>query len=874
MSPEQAIPINLLADMIRSGRSLEEACRELSRWISPEIVQQARREYQERIQKVRVLKDPPEIVNPNLESWYPGPMEGDRFWPALLDFLISKGWATESIGSIDQASTKIVSRLGYPGTATFSTRGLVIGYVQSGKTANFTAVIAKAADVRYRFVIVLSGLTNKLRRQTQERLDRELIELNPDHWVCLTGRDYDFAETQNVNPFLADHTNLKTLCVIKKNPSRLRRLVNWLRGAHEQNLRNCPVLVIDDEADQASVNTAQGENVKSAIHALLTELLAMLPKAAYVGYTATPFANVFIDPLDVENLYPRDFIIALPKPADYFGPEALFGRERLSEEDALTFDGLNVIRTIEDEEVPCLRPSRNESFTPGLVPSLQEALYYFWLATAARFSRGQADQHSTMLIHTSQRTAVHLSFRPLLDNERTRVLSLVRAGNSEFMQKSRVIWERELEAGVNGDLQRQTPPVFLPEVRFEDLVPYLAEVLDKTDIVMENYLAAPGDRLDFSGPPKVSVVVGGDILSRGLTLEGLVVSYFVRSASAYDTLLQMGRWFGFRKGYEDLPRIWLTTELRGFFYDLAAVEQEIRLDSRRYDLENLTPLDFAIRVRTHPQMSITSRLKMGSAVEAEISYSLKAVQTRLFWHRDAGWLENNIKATRALFGRISAEASSPRDLAPDRAPSGRYLFRGVAVEDVLQFLAQYCFHENSTELRSDLLIDYIRREVEECGLLQTWNVGFLGLPGDQAGGSDLSGLIGVNRFSLVSRAKLKGLGTRYADIKALMSRADLFCDTGLGEAETRGLQGEKLRLRRSEVIPGEGLLLVYPISKLSKPSSAESKTREPLQAVKDVIGVALVFPESGVQRPLKYFTADLSEVPRDEFVLPEEADLE
>src|SRR5262249_6766719 len=141
---------------------------------------------------------------------------------------------------------------------------------------------------------------------------------------------------------------------------------------------------------------------------------------------------------------------------------------------------------------------------------------------------------------------------------------------------------------------------------------------------------------------------------RGLTLEGLVVSYFVRAAGSYDTLLQMARWFGYREGYEDLPRIWMTEELQSSFTDLALVEQEIRFDIARYENEGLTPRSFGPRIRCHPSLSITSPMKMRHAVDAEVSFSGQLVQTILFHHRDVDEVEENLAAARRLASRVAA----------------------------------------------------------------------------------------------------------------------------------------------------------------------------------------------------------------------------
>src|SRR5207244_2904076 len=226
---------------------------------------------------------------------------------------------------LDAASTKIVSLLSPPGAGSIRTRGLVVGHVQSGKTANFTSVISKAADTGYRFFLVLSGLSNALRNQTQKRLEQDLVALQPEDWITITEATRDFRQTINVNAFLSERQASKVLGVVKKNAGRLRRLRDWLRGARDEVLRACPILVVDDEADQASPNSHPDPVQRTAINRLIVELLLSLPKAAYVGYTATPFANLFIDPALEEDLYRRHFIVDLSRAEDYFSPERIVG---------------------------------------------------------------------------------------------------------------------------------------------------------------------------------------------------------------------------------------------------------------------------------------------------------------------------------------------------------------------------------------------------------------------------------------------------------------------------------------------------------------------------------------------------------------------
>lgn len=308
---------------MKMGKSPEESASDLMTLTSRDVVEAALERLQQRAEESRVLRIPEALVDRDRLSgpWYPGPSAGDRFWPALEQDFRRSGLTATAIESIDGASTKIVGLLAPPWENPVRTRGLVLGYVQSGKTSNFTSVIAKAADAGYRLFIVLSGMHNNLRRQTQARLDEQLVELNKGLWLPLTSETADFGRAPNPDALLTV-ADRRFLCVVKKNASRMRSLVTWLSGAAVATLQSCPILVIDDEADQASVNTAEEEEHRTAINRLLVELLS-LPKVAYIGYTATPFANLFVDPNVPPDIYPRDFIVDLPRPADYFGPERI-----------------------------------------------------------------------------------------------------------------------------------------------------------------------------------------------------------------------------------------------------------------------------------------------------------------------------------------------------------------------------------------------------------------------------------------------------------------------------------------------------------------------------------------------------------------------
>ncbi|MGW6334226.1 Z1 domain-containing protein [Nocardia rhamnosiphila] len=826
-----------------------DAIKKLRLFAPPEVIRRIQDRYDGDMIRIKEMQEPRSVVIDNYETWYTGPHSEDRLWPAIVDGLVRQGWPREpAIDSLDASSTRIVSLLRHPRERSFSTRGLVVGYVQSGKTTNFTAVMAKAADRGYKLFIVLAGVHNGLRRQTQARLIDQLIKPHRSMWSQITDLDHDFRPTANPASFFGKSNKTHVLCVVKKNATVLRKLVKWLDDASDY-LADCPALIIDDEADQATVAT-------TSINPLIRQILDVLPKSAYVGYTASPFANLLIDPA-AEDLYPKHFIVNLPKPEGHFGTEVLFGRYALDGEDPNEVDdGYDMIRTVPDSDVELVRPKTKadaDGFVPVITDTLRRAVLYFWLSTAARRLRGTGNPHSTMLIHTSVRTAVHNSFEAPLKALRSKVTRGLE--EPQVRQELKELWQVEAS---------RVPSEAFGEdrVSFEDLFEYLPGVLKDCRVVMDNSQSV--DRLDYESGPVVAIAVGGNTLSRGLTLEGLSVSYFVRSVSTYDTLLQMGRWFGYRNGYADLPRIWMTAELEDWFRHLATVETEMRKDIDVYMTEGKNPLQFAVRLRTHPALRVTAAAKMKDAVKAASSYGGLRIQTRYF-RTESSWLLRNQEAARMLVASAIAEGQIEEEVG-----GGRYLIRGVSSGIVLEFLKNYRFHDNSQECDAGLMSNYIEKRMRNAGALRRWNIAIVGKAPEVAT-ERFEFADGVSVGTIV-RSRLGKPQADYADIKTLMSRRDAAID--LGEATGKETEKEIFEVRSREV-PDVGLLVLYPIDKKSEPMP-EKDGRYALDAPEHVIGVGLVFPrpkddDSTVAWESSYVSADLSgvEIEEEDFSLLE-----
>lgn len=858
---------NLRRIMFDQGTDLAGAVAEMHQMgVDPERVAAAAALIEAKAREVQNAQNPRAVVAGNIESWYTGPRAEDPNWPKLVELLRAGGAGEDQLRDLDTSSTKIVAQIPNPvGTGTYNCRGLVLGYVQSGKTTNFTAVIAKAADAGYRMVIVLSGMHDALRNQTQDRLNEQLWEQSSDLWHRLTNED-DFKATDSVDALLAGHGRQRVLAVVKKNGARLGALQKWLAGARPEVLARCPVLVIDDEADQASPNTAKAGEKPKKINRLIRDIVNKSPRSAYIGYTATPFANVLIDPQEYDDLYPRDFIVDLPRPDNYLGAEAVFGRNPTEYDEDAVDDGHDLIRTVPEHELADLVPPGAASattFQPEITPSLDEALRYFLLSSAARRARGKGNPHATALVHTSQNVIPHQRTAQAVQEHIAGLAARISAGDQTLTDGLRDQWTRE-----SG--QVPASEFGLTPVSWDGVAAHLGEVAAAVTVITDNSRST--ERLHFHrNNPRVIVAVGGNTLSRGLTLEGLAVSYFVRSASAYDTLLQMGRWFGYRDGYADLTRIWMTDELRDWFRHLATVEHEIRADINRYEQGDETPEQLGVRIRTHPQLAVTAAAKMRKSVIAEASYSGRRLQTIQFSHTDLDWLTANEKAARRL---VAAAAGRPRRAGGKEVT----VLDGVPAAQIVEFLNEYRFHPNSHELNSELICKYIRARNDE-GELITFNIALMGRrpPRADLGTVDL----GTGDLGCINRARMTG-DRPWADIKALMSPSDRTIDLPVSPTEVRQMTGDQVSLLRNPapagIGDGSGLLLLYPVARNStpeKPPEGRTSLRRPLEAVATVIGVGLVFPVTSSGRAsVNYVTADIGNMPGVEVGAPDDLDLD
>ena len=828
---------------------------------NPAIPEEFREEIRRRLKEDEVVTfEPPDIVTAQ-ESKSDWLDHLDRstwtYWPAQRRYLLAKKkWPGPVVESIETSSDHILKQLADPRGGNFRTRGLVIGYVQSGKTANYTAVMAKAADVGYRFFVVLSGIDNALRRQTQIRLKQELVGYPHDSsnsidfpprgkvWHEFTTEDLggDF-HAGNASP-AALQGSQPVLVVIKKNGQVMKRLLDWLDDAPEDVIRAAQVLVIDDEADQASIDT-RGDYLElgqpipddyeepSVINGLIRELLSRFRRCAYVGYTATPYANILIahDTYDAdsrEDLYPKDFIVSLPKPIGYSGPEELFGEVGSLAEDKQS--GMDVIRVVPDSDIGLLKVDQ-------LPDSLNLAILDFVLAGAERSRRGDGSQPCTMLIHTSR----------LIDDQ-NRLAQIVEDRFAELKNR----WRYLRSDGIVTDLEDRWNQGFkssrivgntASSTQFETMMEDLNTFFEKVQVLVVN--SATGDILDYKNEPGLkAIAIGGNRLSRGLTLEGLICSYFIRESRNYDTLMQMGRWFGFREGYADLTRIYTTRKLKEWLSDLAIVERTIRQDLKVYVDDGLTPLEVGMRIRVHPDMQVTSRTKRRYSKPFIIkqSYDNSVAQTFKFPFSDPDRLvemcDMNLDLTKEFLGGLGA---------PKWDKQGP-IWTAVRSKSVLDFLEEFKVEEVDNPFSAELIRGYIEKQMDQNELVR-WVVAVRGR-------ESLSKMLGSVDWGIPGGTIKQIYRSRVPDINSLgvITNPD---DEAAELPEANGnLRGS---LAREERDAQEGLLIIYPISKYSGQNLKPGGSRGPIytdpedEQARDLIGIALSFPKSENRQPIEVF---------------------
>lgn len=701
-----------------------------------------------------------------------------RYWQRYREWLERK-LSIKAVEALDRSTDSVLSLLEDPvRDGPWDRRGLVVGHVQSGKTSHYSGLICKAADAGYKIIIVLAGLHNNLRAQTQVRLDEAFLgykttafgdeafvpigvgEIDSDQAIrpnfATTRSERGDFNTNVARNFGITPEKRPWLFVVKKNKIVLTRLLNWLRNhvANAQDretgrhiVTNLPLLLIDDEADHASVDTREmtfDENGRpdedhepTAINRLIRRILHSFSRSAYVGYTATPFANIFIHEQaatreEGPDLFPAAFIINLAAPSNYVGPASVFGTRA----EVGRSSGLPLVRPVADFEGWMPTKHKNGHFPlhegrDELPPSMNEAIDAFILVCTLRQLRGQESEHCSMLVHvtryTSVQRAVHAQVQERVRQLRQR-LHRRSGGHEEILSSLRSLWERDFAPTTAAMLAAMPDEVGrVMKVTWEEIEPLLAEAVADIQVRMINGTAK--DALDYVEKQETGlkvIAIGGDKLARGLTLEGLTVSYFLRASKMYDTLMQMGRWFGYRPSYLDLGRLYTTGELVEWFEHIADASEELREEFDFMAASGATPREYGLKVQSHPVLMVTSSIKMRTARDLEVSFSGGLSETVNF-HREPAILQLNFDAAGRFLSTLGKPRSDPRRLrnGSEHVWQGSHLWNDVSADEVLGFLDSYRSHPEARKANSVLLAEFIRSLIPS-GELTRWTVAVIG----------------------------------------------------------------------------------------------------------------------------------------------------
>ncbi|MGW3657519.1 Z1 domain-containing protein [Streptomyces sp. NPDC005151] len=850
-------------------------------------------------QAVPVFKEPgATVISKDFTSWYSRDAAAARsfYWNSYEQLLRRKGWSDAAVSSLDEASHAVVERLSDPTrTEAYGARGLVVGYVQSGKTANFTGVTAKAIDAGYRLVIVLGGTLNLLRGQTQRRLDMELIgqenilrgadpsdldalvgidyqddEDWPEKFVShghrpfnierLTTRDNDYRsllqgiralEIEKREPHLPLyvpenlHRAAARVMVVKKNKSVLTNLVKDLKKIGPI-LREIPTLIIDDESDQASVNTSDpkkwesGQIERTAINGLISQLLGLLPRAQYVGYTATPFANVFIDPSDGEDIFPRDFLISLPRPVGYMGVQ--------------DFHDLNGEGAAEETNVRGIYEDTGDR--------LQEAIDAFVLTGALKLYRADHGvpagpfRHHTMLVHESVKMDDHADLAERIKTLWDRAGYMSREGHAR------------LEALFGADFRTYATDGLPTPDSYAELRPYISPTLQRVSSGGSPVIVVNGDTdryfsqidLDFDRTPNVwKILVGGTKLSRGFTVEGLTVTYYRRTTRQADTLMQMGRWFGFRPGYRDLVRLYIgreepltkaqTVDLYEAFEAICRDEETFRSQLSRYaelvdGKSQVTPAQIPPLVSQHlPWIKPSGRTKMFNAELVEIRSPGQPIEPASY-PMDAAAIGRNTERWRPLldsFGTVPVTLTNPPDSTSSLTRSFSALTASVPHSELMGVLAGLEWE------RPDLFRPHLTYLSQLDGRLAKVDNWLVIAPQLSRAARIEATILGSSPFSLVRRGRQAGK-TAFGRIASVEHRA-----AALRLADGTGIPG-------LSVGSTTGVALLYPV--VEGQSDAETHAAAPHGAAdpsKVIMAFTLIPPASAIgssKRLLRFQTKD------------------
>lgn len=832
---------------------------------------------------------------PWLSAFRASKSSNNLFWNRYKYYLEHhQGFEPAMINSVDELTDKILDRFFNPQKTdiVIAKKGLVVGQVQSGKTANYTGLICKAADVGFNFIIVLAGIHNNLRSQTQLRIDEGFLGFdtmferaysnNKSTRIgvgLIPGYDDAIANSYTTNAENGDFTKRSAntagfnfnapqpaILVIKKNSTVLKRLIAWLKAQTEDGkINNKSLLMIDDEADNASINTNLLDEEPTTINRHICKIIDMFNRVAYVGYTATPFANIFI-PQDESNLFPRDFIINLPSPSTYIGPDKVFGTSLVP--DDTDEELLPIVNTIDDFHH--FVPNKHKKDDPkpqlsGVPESLKTAIKCFIVTCAVRIVRRQEHKHNSMLIHVSRFQAWQNHIKYLVSQVFKYYKQEIEVGDKTVLKELQDIYEKDCDGYksyktitrtiLNSKYKTIDDSLFVHE--WGEVKAHLYQAVQK--IVVKSINGSSGDSLTYYDHKEegISVIaIGGDKLSRGLTLEGLSVSYFLRASKMYDTLMQMGRWFGYRSGYVDLCRLFTSSELNEWYRHITLASEELR-DEFSYLFEiGGTPEDYALRVRNHPGvLQITSLAKMRYVNKVDVSWAGRLIETYQLLTDEISRHKNFVATDNLL-----------SSLGHFKKKSNNYLWLNVDVAKVFGFLGSYLLPASLVKVNLKMIREYIE-QVNQYNELKQWNIVLMNRPnGEKSGEPDGFLTTGIS-YNCFMRKPSEDSSTHYLIRKnhILGSPHDEFIDLDRDTlenalVETREKLKDKKRTYPSPKLVREKyrdiqhpLLIIYPIKPSEDFIYSNGKKNEPYMSF------AISFPHTETNVAVSYTVNQIAE---------------
>ena len=817
------------------------------------------------------------------------PKSQNSMWQLYREYLLKeKGFKKDTVDGIEEINLKILRQLKSDTSDTGAVKGLVIGNVQSGKTANMAALMSMAADWGWNMFIILSGTIENLRKQTQKRMISDLNRSGGNcTWIPLehlkkSDKSISGTEINDLSNLHFNENNREryfTVCL--KNTDRLQHLLNWINSDNEKR-EQMKILIIDDEADQAGINTEQIDKKNRAIiNGHLVNLVEGRDKNGnctsspykamnYIGYTATPYANMLNEGSE-ESLYPKDFISILPLSEEYFGPQQIFG---VDDED---YDGMDIIRIVKSKDIELLKQiyeSKENDDKEIIIPTALENAIFWFLCGAATMRIQGYKKPISMLVHTSEKQNHHQAVADAIN-------AFFENNNKEdIIKKCEEIWKIETKF-TKDKFRSQYKNYARSDKEIKDY-PKFDEIVDEIKILLHDIsniplnedgeltyhegihlcidncsnksginsnrmfvrLAYPSENMLLNKAPAF-IVIGGATLSRGLTIEGLISTFFLRSAKQADSLMQMGRWFGYRKNYELIPRIWITSNTKKQFTFLSTLDFELRKEIAYMEKDGKTPKEFRPKIKNSPKKSfikITAENKRQQAKDYCINFCGFDTQTTIF-DNNKNDLLHNIKITEEFIEHLG------KPVEKQKHNEHCIVWKNIDFEIIKsELLQKFRFCNKSDKFKNlNELYEWVKKSTQD-GELLNWNVI---LAGKKRGNSDEWKINDVS-VSKIERSRKKILSNDEKDlirIGTLRRPVDILADIDTDNVaeyiktkiENFESKENALHIRNESKMNYIPQLIIYRIDKNSKVRN-ENENREALNSEEDIIGLCITVP--------------------------------